>query len=473
MKNSILFYISVITVLLISSCANEGLDTEPNTPSTPGEPTERPTDINFPTTDVVTLTSITGRVVNGGDMPVTGAVVTCLSCKVSQSVTTETDGSFSFQSIENEGEQAYLSVEKRGSFNAFRRMPLVPNRQNYTSIELRDKTVQRRVNSATGGAVSLSSGAQVTLPQDGILDADGNIYNGEYNVYMAWIDPTDNNLNEAMMGDLSGIDSDGELMGLSTFGMLQVELESESGESLNLQGGAQAELQFPVPAELRSMAPQTIPLWSYDETHGYWVEEGSATLVGDTYIGSVTHFSTWNVDAKFDPVDLCGEVRLYSGSTEVGLPFFEIRLSGDSFNSVGGWMCEDGSFNFINIPSGEELTLSIYNYCGELVKAEVVGSLSEDTKIDPIVIADQTELNEVRVSGNALTCGGDPVTNGRITVYFDNRTLNFPLDANGGFELAIPICGNLTATLTILNLDDFSNSVPLQISSVNSNYTLT
>lgn len=472
MKKSLFYYLTIIAMLFLSSCGDDDANLNPNAPAEPGEPTVRPTDVVFPTTDVITITSIIGRVIDDSGTPVSGATVTCVSCKESLSVISESDGSFSFQSVENEGEQAYLSVKHSSSFDAYRRMPLIAQRQNYTSIELREKRMQGKLSAGSGGEISLPSGAEVSLPANSILDDAGNIYNGDYNVYMAWIDPMDKNLNEAMMGDLSGIDTDGNLMGLSTFGMLQVELESENGEPLNIAGGEQAELKFPVPAELRSMAPETIPLWSYDETHGYWVEEGSATLIGDMYVGSVTHFSTWNVDAKFDPVDLCGQIQLYSNNQEVGLPFFEVRLSGDSFNSVGGWLCEDGSFNFINIPSGEALTIKVYNYCGELVKTEVVGSISEDTKIDPIIVTDQSGLNEVFVSGNALTCGGAPVTNGTISVVFDNRTLNFPLDSDGTFQFAVPTCGNLTGTMTILNLDDFSNSVPLQISSVNSNYTL-
>ena len=432
-------------------------------------PTVQPTDINFPTTTEVTTASITGQVIDSNDQAIADATVICVSCADELTVTTEEDGSFSFNSVEINGSQAYLSVTYPGAFDAFRRLALVEDRQNYTRIKLRDRTLMGQINSNTGGTISMNNGAQLILPENGIIDANGNRFDGDYEVYMAWIDPTAVDLTETMMGDLSGIDTEGNLMGLSTFGMLQIELAA-NGAELNLSGGAEAELQFPVPTELRSMAPAVIPLWSYNEEYGYWVEEGQAELVGDMYVGTVTHFSTWNVDSKFDPINLCGDINIITRGTEVGLSYFEIQLSGDSFNSVGGWLCDDGSFNFLNIPSGEPLTIEIINYCGEVVHTEDLGPYSENTKLETIVITNEEGLNEVTVQGNALTCDGAVVKDGRATIAFDNRTFQFPLNEDGEFLFAIPICNNLIGNMTIFNFDDQFTSASIPISNVNNSY---
>ena len=462
------FFALAITIALGFYACNDGLNLDgPNE----APPTVQPTNVEFPTTDEVFVASITGQVTDKDGQAVANAVVTCVSCVENQVVDTEADGSFSFSAVDNKGQQAYLSITYPGAFVAFRRLALVEGQQNYTRVQLRDRTMMGQINSAEGGTVSLNNGAQLSLPENGIIDRNGNSYQGDYEVYMAWIDPTDENLNETMMGDLSGIDTEGNLMGLSTFGMLQIELADESGAPLNLAGASEAELQFPVPAELKSIAPAVIPLWSYNEDFGYWVEEGQAELVGDTYIGTVTHFSTWNVDSKFDPVNLCGDINIITRGNEVGLAYFEIKLSGQSFNSVGGWLCDDGSFNFRNVPSGESMAIEIIDYCGEVIHTEDVGPFSEDTKLETLVLSTEG-LNEVFVQGNALTCTGEPVDNGEVTVRFDNRILTFPVAANGSFIFAVPICGNISANMTLLNLDDFSTSAPIQISSVNSTYNL-
>ncbi len=462
------FYLATLLLIVgLFSCGDEVVTNEPGTAA---EPTVRPANINYPPIGSAITTSISGRVIDNDGQPIYDATITCVSCANSNVTATDASGSFALNKIVNEGDQAFLAVTYPGKFDGYRRMALLENRNNYTSIQLRDKTLQGAINTEEGGTVTTTSGATLTLPQEGILDENGNVYNGIYEVYLSWIDPTDPNLNETMMGDLSAIDTDGNLMGLSTFGMLQVELESPQGMALNLSGGATAELSFPVPSELRDLAPATIPLWSYDESAGYWIEEGAADLVGNNYVGTVTHFSTWNVDSKFDPIDLCGDINIISRGTEVGLAFFEINLSGESFNSVGGWLCEDGSFTFMNVPSGEVFTLEVINYCGEIVETLELGPYSEDTKLDPITILNNEGLGEVFVQGNALTCDGNPVTNGIISVVFDNRTLHFPVDNNGNFLFAVPTCGNLTGILSILNLDDFSSSIPIPISNVNDNF---
>ena len=57
-------------------------------------------------------------------------------------------------------------------------------------------------------------------------------------------------------------------------GMLQVELIGEDGSLLNLKEGALATLTFPIPAAVMPRASAVIPLWSYEETGGIWVQEG-------------------------------------------------------------------------------------------------------------------------------------------------------------------------------------------------------
>ena len=329
------------------------------------------------------------------------------------------------------------------------------------------------MNSSREETVILSAGtAQMTLPQNGVIDAEGNNYDGDYEVYMGWISPTDINLNESIVGDLSGIDREDNLVGLSTFGMLQVELLGTDGKELNLADGAQAELQFPVPPQIRNRAPAIIPLWSYNEDFGYWIEEGQAELIEGRYIGMVSHFSSWNVDSKFDPIDLSGDIDILTRDNEVGLSYFEARLSGETFNSVGGWLCDDGSFTFRNIPSGEAVTLEIINYCGDVFHTEELGTFNEDTELETILLSTEEELNSIAITGNALSCNGSTVKNGLAVVAFQNRNLAFPIDENGQFNFLVFLCNELSGKMTILNLDDFNSSTPIPITKVNNNYHL-
>ena len=43
----------------------------------------------------------------------------------------------------------------------------------------------------------------------------------------------------------------------------------------------------------------------FDEDKGYWIEDGTAILQGDKYVGTVTHFSFWNCDIPAEAYVVC------------------------------------------------------------------------------------------------------------------------------------------------------------------------
>jgi hypothetical protein len=77
---------------------------------------------------------------------------------------------------------------------------------------------------------------------------------------------------------------------------------------LQLKGDVPAELTFPIPAGMESNPPATIPLWSFNEEKGIWIEEGFATLQGNVYVGTTTHFSWVNLDEPARRVTIKGKV---------------------------------------------------------------------------------------------------------------------------------------------------------------------
>jgi len=288
LANHPLVSLLVIVSVLLSSCAKEGI-----------EVSEQSSSIQFPVPKIIIETSFFGRVLDSNDQAIVGATVTCLSCLTELTTETDTTGNFLF----NKGTKAFVTVQYPDMFDGFRRFSVQSNKYSYTEIRLNAKVLLGTLDSNLGGAlVDPNNSSSVFLPADGIVDALGNSYSGPVDVYSAWIDPSATDLAQNMIGDLSGIDSQGGLVALSTFGMLVVELQDPNGNELNIGEGFKAELKFPVPASLLNRAPEAIPLWYYDEENGYWLEEGQAFLDGEFYVGTVTHFSAWNVDAKTEDV---------------------------------------------------------------------------------------------------------------------------------------------------------------------------
>ena len=459
---SLQFVLLIAFCAFLTSCATE-------------EITVTETDPVFPDQGEIINTTLTGRVANVSGQPVEGALVTCLSCNPSQSMVTDAYGNYAFNKVSHKGELSLLAVTSTGNFDNYRRHSVQKDLASYSSIIVREKALLGTVNTNQAETLTHQSGATISLPENAIRDEAGNNYNGDYQVYLSWIDPSAANLNETMMGDLSAIDAEGEQVGLSTFGMLQVELEAEDGSPLNLQENQTAELSFPVPSGLLDRAPESIPLWSYDEENGYWLEEGEALLTGSNYVGLVSHFSTWNVDSKVeDAIDICGSITLSTRGDEFPLSYYEVTISGNSFNGVGGWLSENGTFHFINLPPNQNITLSVKDYCGNEVYSTVVEAGTDNIKLDPIVLRDTAGVNYLAFSGNALDCNGLPVGEGYVSIDIGaTRQYNIPLGPEGQFEIVLPVCNQFELTLRVINLADFGISNDIVITEFNQDLDLT
>ena len=104
-------------------------------------------------------------------------------------------------------------------------------------------------------------------------DETGAAYTGDVTVSMFHLTPSNPNLDDLMPGMLFGQTTENKQATLATFGMLNVELHGAAGQKLNLAEGHTAEITMRIDDAQQATAPQTIPLWHFDETTGYWKQE--------------------------------------------------------------------------------------------------------------------------------------------------------------------------------------------------------
>lgn len=147
-------------------------------------------------------------------------------------------------------------------------------------------------------------GARLVIPAGGLVDTQGQPPQGPVTAAMATLNPE----RRSIPGDYQAFDRDGERAELLSFGAVYVEFEDANGTPLDLAPDATAEVRVPVSERQSSVAQPQIALWSYDESTGFWVEEGTAELQdtpqGPMYVGETTHFSTINMDvAGNDPAN--------------------------------------------------------------------------------------------------------------------------------------------------------------------------
>jgi len=127
--------------------------------------------------------------------------------------------------------------------------------------------------------------------------------------------------------------ADGTAKVLQTFGMMQVELRGSGGEKLQIAKTHTAQIKMQIDASQMATAPSSIPLWHFDEAKGYWTEEGSATKVGNQYVGNVSHFSWWGCCSGFPVVGLSVNI-LDSNSNPI--PYLLVNLTSSAgFTTVG------------------------------------------------------------------------------------------------------------------------------------------
>lgn len=410
---------------------------------------------------VLTQTSVAGTVVNEKGVPVEGASVSCGS----KTTLTDRYGAFQFINVNISKSNGSVKVEKANYFKAYRNFVTIPGTLNHVRIRMLPKTVNGTIIGTTGGSVSLSGGAKLTLPANAVTDASGNPFDGTVNVSMTWINPSDPNLPEMVMGDLRGITKNGEERGLETFGMIGVELKSNSGQDLKIKTGQKADLLFPIPSGLLANAPAKIDLWHYDETKERWMQEGTATKSGSNYLAQVSHFSFWNCDAPFPVVDFC--IKLVDSLSGKGLSNIGVRILRP--NGAASYGRTDTAGNVCGkVPRNELLKLQVLNPCNDAISTYNIGPYSSNATNGTIKVF-IPQANRIVFKGTVKDCNNTLVTKGHVRIYAQKGQQYIANVINGEYELPVFNCSNESVNYSVsaTDLNATQENIPITVTATN------
>jgi hypothetical protein len=278
MKNTTLVALVsiLIVLLLISGCGKAAKQTS--------------------TTSIAGSATIQGTVKDSvSDQPLSGVSIDLNG----KSATTDSAGKFTIGGI-SAGNKV-IEYSKEGYISYQKNLVLGGASSNIGTVYMVKVGTTSTLDASAGGTVSdKKKKASVSLPADGLVDESGAKYEGKVNVKLTAFDPSNQADLKSFPGDFSGITAGGEKKQIETFGFINVQLEAADGSSLNLADGKTSQIEIPVPESSIANAPETIPLWFFDSDSSTWKEEGTATLEGDVYRGTVTHFSYWNADMVDD-----------------------------------------------------------------------------------------------------------------------------------------------------------------------------
>ena len=374
-----------------------------------------------------------GTVVNEEGNPISGVTITIGSTMA----ITDTNGVFSIEEAVVYEQFAYVKASKIGFIDGSR--ALVPtDGVNQVSIMLLDSEPIATVASGQALTFDLPGGVSVELPGT-YQTMFGFEYQGDVSVAIKHLNPDNQDMALQMPGALIAENESGDLRVLETYGMIAVELTGQNGEDLTIGEDSVALISVPVPTNATN-PPATIPLWYFDEVYGYWKEEGFAELVGNKYVGEVSHFSFWNCDAPFAAVPFCVTLQDADGNA---LPNKYVQLQ----RSTSGWYSSTSGYTNQNglvcglIPADEMLTLTYQDFtCVGNDFTENIGPFSEDANIT-ITVGSGSTTNLIGIFND---CNGDAAVNGYVQLLYNSASSIVPI-TNGQLDVAIDYCSADTA----------------------------
>ncbi|MCW3462352.1 hypothetical protein [Chitinophaga nivalis] len=409
-----------------------------------------PVNNNNPIPTQQVKTGIQGIILDENNRPVQGA-----SVKAGQkTISTNAKGYFLLDDITVVKAAAVVTVTKSGYFDGIRTFSIpADNKLQYVQIQLLPKKVAGVFDGATGGNITASN-AQFIFRPNHVLNADNTPYTGKVSLYYAPINPERADFADIMPGDLRGINNGNALVGLKSYGMMALEVRGAAGEKLHLDSSMSVTFKVTIPATLLSSAPATIPLWHFDEKIGVWREEGSANKVGDSYLGSLKHFSTWTHSLWFWPAYFTATLQNETGSP---LAFFQIKMTRQDGTSSFDYTNENGEVQGV-VPANESLTMTVVKRHGTCEMEMLSRKVGPWTAFNSLGIIKVTPAagNTLRISGTVTNCDNNPVTNGIVNVTVESK-LYRALLKNGTYNITALHC-EATATDVSINAIDLATN---------------
>ncbi|MEX1188164.1 MAG: FISUMP domain-containing protein [Bacteroidia bacterium] len=354
---------------------------------------------------------------------------------------TDNYGVFNFDEAAIQEKVGRLLVSKDGYFSGSRTFA-TKNSGSNLKIRLIRKTLVASFNSPNSVSFEFE-GVNMTIPSNAV-SFNGIPFVGQVGIYANYINPEGIHFNEEMPGNLIA-SQNASLFGLTSFGMLAIEMIDSVGNELNLSNGSSALLNLPLSSSLQTSAPNTIDLWSYSEEFGYWINEGQANKQNNSYVAQIPHFSFWNCDIPWEAILLNGVVNDQDGNPISGV---KVNISTANLGSSFDITNNNGEFEGF-VPANTQLDLTITNECGNgqiqnLSTVLALGAILSDTTI----LVSDVSLTQVKsVHGRGVDCQNIPLESGYVV---EDNLVHFLYQGDFSF---LTCASNLTLRLITENPD--------------------
>ncbi len=344
-----------------------------------------------------------------------------------------------------------------GDFTGSRDLMYRPNTTNFVQLkQVRAQYIKGITSAAAGGTFNLGPVNLTINPNNIIKAADSTAISGSVLVYASYLDASQEGFLQSMPGNLFTITGNNTVASVEPYGMIIFEMLDDPEDLMALAKGATATLQFPA-----NTSQQSLTLYSFDSTTGFWKTEGTATRVGNVFSATIHHFSSWCIGNTLPAVDLTATFTDPTGHPLANRPV-EITAQNNFFTS--GYAITDSAGNYFGkVPTGQPLTLTIKDDCGGAIYSTAIGPLSSATGLGTRQ-ATTNASKWITITGTLVDCSGNPITSGYALVNLENNLYKADVDNNGNFSMQLYNCGDATfCSLTAFTTATAKASNPLPV----------
>jgi len=387
-------------------------------------------------------TTVSGKILDINNTAIANAKVTLNG----KTIITNAEGYFSYAN-EQVSNRVVINVSHPEYLSNTR---IVKTSEEFnTSIDIKlDKAKESLTFSAGDGAEITQGSASVKLPKNGYIDAEGNSYIGEVTVKMAYYPITTQSGRDAFPGTFEAKEGNSTFP-IQSYGFMNVELSDTKGNPLNLADGEVATLTYPVDDALSN--PSSVPLWYFDTVSGYWVEDGKATRDGHGhYKGTVTHFTSWNLDVKGVKAKLTGCVEDENG---LSIANAQVQFRSINWDSYTVPTDANGDVSVINILAEADLTFSAYTkigttfYYGEYPTFIYLNEYEDRTVSPCVIIKPMHSLpgTTITVTGKLVDYTGKVYPSEPVEIWYIKgfKVAEGLTDENGNFSITFQTTDSL------------------------------
>ncbi len=423
-------------------------------------------DDDKPTTPGQDFGLISGTVYAPGRAVLSGVTVSVGSL----TTTTDDNGLFVLSNLDP-GNRVQVNFSKEGYLSTQKIVSIEKGRTSYTSATL--FTAFSATFSASQSFV-IDSDAQLEIPENAFVLPGGGSFTGTVKAELRYFDPTNPEAINAFPGQFSGIQENGQSTMFESYGFLSAGFYDAANPSteLALASGKSVGITAPIPYSLQANAPDTMPLWYYDDEDGLWREEGFATKVGNTYVGSVNHFSYWNFDHPVvidDQATLTGKVMTADRGEPI--PGAQVVATGVGYTGYTvSYTNDEGEFS-ITVKANAQAKLQAFAGTNASSQTSPINTPAGGASlaVDNLVIQD----NSFVIMGKLVDTAGTPFTGygqiSQVNPSEDEMGFNewLSLDSNGEFRTNAHNYNNSTSFNVIFSLNtrgvNYSAHIPFTV----------